>query len=344
MPKRSLKNKPVKVGVIGGGAWGTALANHLAGKNHQVTLWALESEVVQSIQKKHQNPFLKGIRLHKGLKSTGDLQACCDRADFIVVAVPAQFVRMTLQKMKPFLSSRSILVSVSKGIETTTGHLLADIYREVLSNALFQRLSFLSGPSFAREVAEKHLTAVVVASTHPSIARKVQNCFATPNFRVYTTTDVIGVELGGALKNVIAIAAGIVEGLDYSDNTRSALLTGALFEMARLGIRMGASPPTFMGLSGVGDLILTCTGALSRNREVGIQIGKGKKLSQILKDRKTVAEGVATSSVIHKLARRYKLDMPICENVYEMVHKGKDPRRAINELSLRPLGKETEGL
>ncbi|MDO8461522.1 MAG: NAD(P)H-dependent glycerol-3-phosphate dehydrogenase [Deltaproteobacteria bacterium] len=345
MPKGVSKDKGTKISVIGGGAWGTALAQHLARNGHFVHLWVMEEEVVQSVNRRHTNDlYLPGIRLHKKVVASRSLEECCAGSQLLVFATPAQHLRSVLQKIRPLLKPKMILVSVSKGIETKSGKLLAEIYEDLLPRALYRRLAFLSGPSFAREVALGQPTAVTVAALSPQVGRTVQHFFGAPFFRVYTSDDIIGVELGGAIKNVIAIAAGIVDGLGFGYSSRAGMMTRALHEMTRLGIRMGASPLTFMGLSGLGDMILTCTGDLSRNRTVGLELGKGKKLGAILKSMKAVSEGVPTAVAVHKLSRRYKVEMPICEQVYQILYKGKSPRRALQELTARPLKRETEGI
>ncbi|MBI1908819.1 MAG: NAD(P)-dependent glycerol-3-phosphate dehydrogenase [Deltaproteobacteria bacterium] len=337
------RDKKGKVAVIGGGAWGTALAQHFARKGYPVNLWALEGEVIHSINRRHRNDFLPGVRLHPGLKATGSLKEACHGSGLVIFANPAQYLRSVLKEASSFLASSMVLVSVSKGIETTSGKLLAEIYEELLPPSIYRKVAFLSGPSFAREVGLGQPTAVTVAALNRSVAKSVQRYFAAPLFRVYTSADIIGVELGGALKNVIAIAAGIADGLGFGFSTRAGMMTRALHEMTRLGIRMGASPLTFMGLSGLGDLILTCTGDLSRNRKVGMELARGKKISSILKSMKSVAEGVPTAKAVHQLSRRYKVEMPICEQVYQILYKGKSPRQAVHDLAARQLKRETDG-
>jgi glycerol-3-phosphate dehydrogenase (NAD(P)+) len=258
----------------------------------------------------------------------------------ILSVVPSHTVRSVARQLAPFLPPGAIIVSASKGIEIETLMPLSEVFKDVLPQEFHSRLSFLSGPSFAKEVAQKMPTAVAVAAYDMTVARKIQEIFSSNTFRVYTNPDVIGLELAGSLKNVVAIAAGVLEGMGYGYNTMAALLTRGLAEMARLGTAMGGSPQTFSGLAGMGDLVLTCTGGLSRNRTLGTRLGRGEKLADILAGLRTVAEGVKTSRAARDLAIRYDVTMPIVEEVYQILYEGKDPKQAVQDLMTRELKAE----
>jgi glycerol-3-phosphate dehydrogenase (NAD(P)+) len=329
------------IGVIGAGAWGTALSLVLADNGHKVTLWMHETDLAEETQRSRENRvFLPGFPLPPSITVTSSMeQAVRDRAVLLSV-VPSHVARVVSKQFAPFLWDDAVIVSASKGIENDTLMLLADVFRDTLPKAFHGRLAFLSGPSFAKEVAQKMPTAVALASFDPEVGRKAQSLLSTAYFRVYTNPDVIGVELGGSLKNVIAIAAGVLEGLGYGYNTAAALITRGLAEMARLGAAMGASSPTFSGLAGMGDLVLTCTGGLSRNRTLGARIGKGEKLADIMKGMTAVAEGVKTTKAARDLARTYGVEMPIVEEVYRLLYEGKEPSRAVRDLMGRELKDE----
>lgn len=332
-----------KIVVLGAGAWGTALAGLLAGKAYPVTLWALEPEVTEAVNRQHENTvFLPGFRLPDSLRATSDLQEAMAGKDFIVSVIPSQFIRSVIKKVSHSISKEAVIVSASKGIEKGSLALVNEILQDELPSEHHGALSFLSGPSFAKEVAQQMPTSVTLACENGRIARHIQQVFHRPFFRVYTSYDVIGVELGGALKNVIAIAAGALEGMGMGYNTQCALVTRGLAEISRLGVRMGANPLTFAGLSGMGDLVLTCMGSLSRNRTVGYRVGKGEKLADILGDMRQVAEGVETSRSAWQLALREKVDMPITEQVYKVLHEGKDPQEGLTDLLARELKSELE--
>jgi glycerol-3-phosphate dehydrogenase (NAD(P)+) len=325
----------VHVGVIGGGAWGTTLADLLARKGHTVTLWAREPEVIEAVRAQHENPlFLRGIALAPELRATGSLAEAVHTAGFVVLVVPVQHSRAVLRQIAPALPADAVLVSASKGIELGTLDTMAQMIDDVLP-AASPRAGFLSGPSFALEVARGQATAVTVASRDAGSALRVQALFQTPYFRVYTSDDVAGVELGGALKNVIALAAGMAVGLGLGHNATAALITRGLAEIARLGIAHGANPLTLSGLAGMGDLIVTCTGELSRNRTVGVELGRGRALNDILQGMKTVAEGVDTARAAHALARRTGIEMPIVQQVHAVLFEGTHPRDAMETLMLR---------
>jgi len=325
-----------KIGVIGAGSWGTTLADLLAKNGHDVTLWAYEPELVREMAESGSNSlFLPDIRLSPRLRFTNSLrEAAADKA-LLLFVVPSQVVRGVISSVLPFLAPEAVIVSATKGIELETLMLVSQIYAELLPPELYRNFAVLSGPSFAREVAQEMPTAVVAAAAETTVARHVQNTFTTGYFRVYTNTDATGVELGGAIKNVIAIAAGISDGLGFGHNTRAALITRGLAEMTRLGLAMGAQTATFAGLAGMGDLVLTCTGDLSRNRSVGMKLGRGMGLTEILAEMRMVAEGVKTTESARDLARRLGVDMPITEKVYQILYHDKPAREAVIELMTR---------
>jgi glycerol-3-phosphate dehydrogenase (NAD(P)+) len=329
------------IAVIGAGSWGTTLADLLAKKGHAVTLWAYEPELVLEMRSSRENTlFLPGIKLHEKLRFTNDLEEAYAGCTMVLCVVPSQLVRLVMRNSLPFLPPDAVLVSASKGIELDTLDTISDIYRDICPTEMYGRFAALSGPSFAREVAQEMPTAVTVASASEEVARRVQQAFTTSFFRVYRNEDVVGVELGGAIKNVIAIAAGISDGLGFGSNTRAALITRGLAEMTRLGLAMGAQAATFAGLAGMGDLVLTCTGDLSRNRSVGLQIGRGRSLTEILGEMRMVAEGVKTTESAFNLARRMGVEMPIIEQMYQMLYQDKPAREAVLELMTRNLKAE----
>ncbi|MBU5638779.1 NAD(P)H-dependent glycerol-3-phosphate dehydrogenase [Geomonas sp. Red69] len=330
-----------KVAVIGAGSWGTTLADLLAKKGHEVTLWAYESELVLTMRETRENDlFLPGIKLHERLAFTNDLEEAYRGCTMVLCVVPSQLVRRVITGSLPFIPSEAVIVSASKGIEVDTLATVSEIYQEILPPEMYARFAALSGPSFAREVAQEMPTAVAAAAATDEVARRVQEAFTTSFFRVYRNSDVVGVELGGAIKNVIAIAAGISDGLGFGSNTRAALITRGLAEMTRLGLAMGAQPATFAGLAGMGDLVLTCTGDLSRNRSVGIQIGQGRRLDEILGEMRMVAEGVKTTESAYNLAKKLGVEMPIIEKMYQMLYQNKPAREAVLELMTRNLKAE----
>jgi len=331
------------IGVIGAGSWGTTLADLLAKKGHDVTLWAYEPELVDEMATTGINGiYLPGIPLSPRLRFTNSLRDAVEGKGLILCVVPSQLVRKVILNVLPFLPAEALFVSASKGIELDTLMTVSQVYAELIPPTHYQRFSVLSGPSFAREVALEMPTAVVVAAALADVAWRVQDIFTTPSFRVYTNTDVTGVELGGAIKNVIALAAGISDGLGFGNNTRAALITRGLAEMTRLGRAMGAKGETFAGLAGMGDLVLTCTGDLSRNRTVGIKLGQGMRLAEILAEMRMIAEGVKTAESARNLAERLGIDMPITENVYRVLYEDKPARDAVVELMTRDL--KAEGL
>ncbi|MCI0433049.1 MAG: NAD(P)-dependent glycerol-3-phosphate dehydrogenase [Gemmatimonadetes bacterium] len=325
-----------QVCVVGAGSWGTALANLLARKGHQVRLWSWEPDVADAIATRRENTaYLEGIRLDAGLEATTDLESAVVGARWIVSVSPSQHVRAVMARAAPAMRADARVVSASKGLELNSLETMAGVLGSVLRPGPSSRLAFLSGPSFAIEVARELATAVTVASRDVEIARAAQDLFQTSRFRVYTSVDVMGVELGGALKNVIAVAAGMAVGLGLGHNARAALLTRGLAEIARLAARLGANPLTLSGLAGMGDLILTCTGELSRNRHVGVELGRGRPLREILAEMKQVAEGIDTTRAARQLARREGIPMPIVEEVHAVLFEDRPPRDALDNLMLR---------
>ena len=325
-----------RVAVVGAGSWGTALSALLAKKGHDVTLWSFEAPVVEQINQDHENErYLPGVALPMGLRASGDLKEAVGTADFVLSVCPCQFVHSVMSGAAASIPDSAIVISASKGIELATLRRMDEVLGELLTSAQMEGFTVLSGPSFAKEVALEAPTAVVAASRLPQAAKRVQELFQTPYFRVYTNPDVIGVELGGALKNVIAVAAGAGAGLGLGHNTLAALVTRGLAEIKRLGLAMGAQPDTFSGLAGMGDLVLTCTGELSRNRTVGFRLGRGEELESILGDMTAVAEGVKTAESLRDLAALYGVEMPISEEVYGMLVLGRKPEKALANLMER---------
>lgn len=331
----------VKIAVIGAGSWGTALANLLAKKGLSVVLLARREEVAHAIGERHENPFyLPGISLSSRLKATTEAEEILPKAEVIVFAVPSHALRETIRQLKPLLKNPVPLVSTIKGIEEKTQATMSQVLAEELGSSWQAMFTVLSGPSFAEEVAKEFPTAVTLAGYDREITTRIQKLFSCPYFRVYRSTDVIGVELAGALKNIIAIAVGISDGLKLGFNARAALITRGLAEISRLGLRLGANPLTFSGLAGLGDLVLTCTGPLSRNRSVGLRLGKGEKLSQILSDMTQVAEGVRTTASVKELSERLKVEMPITQAVYRVLYQEEDPLKMAQDLLSRELKEE----
>lgn len=338
-----MTTEPPRIAVIGAGSWGTSMANHLARLNLPTVVWAREPDVVEGISERHENPiFLTDVALDPRLEASGDLTGTVASAQVVVSAVPTKFLRSVFAEVDDAAAGVEVLVSLSKGIEMGTGLTPSGILADTLATPAGQAVVAVSGPSFAKEVAALHPTAVVAASSDPDRARRIRDLFSSESFRVYSSDDPVSVELGGALKNVIAIAAGIADGLGFGNNTRAAIVTRGLAELTRLGGAMGGNPMTFAGLSGLGDLVLTCTGALSRNRRLGLDIGRGRTLAEIEASTPEVAEGVTTSIAAHQLAERLGVDMPITEQVYRTLHEGKDPRQGVIDLMGRGLRDERE--
>ena len=323
-----------RIAVLGAGAWGTALALSLA-QQQELTLWCYAAaDAARMATTRRNDDFLPGFNLPESIHITADLQAAA-AADILLCVVPSQFMRSTMQALRPFLRPEHILVSATKGIEDKTYLRMSEVMQQVLGTEL--HLGVLSGPSFAKEVAQHMPTAITIASPDATLAQHIQRLFSSPSLRLYTNDDVIGVELGGSLKNVIALSAGVVAGLGLGSNTSAALITRGISEITRLAITCGGHQQTLAGISGVGDLVLTCNGALSRNRSVGIELGRGRKLPEILEGlHGQVAEGVGSTTAALGLARRHHVEMPITEQMEAILHHGKSPNEAIRELMSRP--------
>jgi len=327
-----------RLAIIGAGAWGTALAVTAVRAGRGVTLWAREPDVAEAVTLHHENPrFLAGVGLHPGLVATDDLAGAVAESECVVFASPSHALRVVARQARGSVPEGTPLIVATKGIETQRLCLMTDVVAEELPG---HTIVALSGPSFALEVAQHLPTAIVAASADVEMARLAQQLFSTSAFRVYTQRDVTGVELGGALKNVMAVATGIVDGLQLGFNARAALITRGLAEMTRLGVALGAEPSTFAGLAGIGDLVLTCTGSLSRNRQVGLEIGRGAALADVLEGRETVAEGVATTESALALARREGVEMPIVQAVHRVLFERHPARWALVELMTRDLKDE----
>ncbi len=322
----------VKCAVIGAGAWGAALADRLARNEHSVRLWAYEPDVADAINSTHRNRFLADVELSPSVVASSDMKAVVHGADFVVLVAPSHVTRAIAEAAQPYLALHATVVVASKGIEQYSLARMTQVAEDVFGRS---GAVAISGPTFAAEVARSQPTAIVAASTSREAAERVQRLFHGPVFRVYTQHDVIGVELGGAVKNVMAVATGIAEGLELGYNARAALITRGLAEMTRLGVALGAHPATFAGLAGMGDLVLTCTGKLSRNRALGVDIGRGMTLDEALAGRETVAEGVITTRSAKELAGRVGVSMPIVDAAYSVLFDGHTPREAIVDLMNR---------
>jgi len=332
----------MKVSVIGAGGWGTALALVLNGNGHKVTLWEYFPEYAKVLAKTRENgKFLKGIKIPANICITSDLKAAVENSRVLVLAVPSHIMRGLCGKIAALNYRGKIMVSVAKGIEQETLKRMSQIITELLPDS---EVAVLSGPSHAEEVGRGVPTTVVVAASRKKTAVMIQKMFSGGNFRVYGNQDITGVELGGSVKNVIAIAAGVLDGLGLGDNTKAALITRGLAEMMRLGVAAGARESTFSGLSGLGDLVVTCESKFSRNRSVGEQLGRGKKIKEILSGMEMVAEGVKSTQSVYKLARKHKVVMPISREIYRIIYEGKNPKQSIKDLMSRKLKSESEFL
>lgn len=330
-----------RIAVIGAGSWGTALAGRLAAKGHDTLLWAFEPELVNEINSCHINSlYLPGISLHPTLACTGSLEEAVGGRGIVLLVTPVQVMRSVLKQLSPHISADAVIANASKGIELESLLSVSQLCAELLGDQALSRYVALSGPTFASEVAQEFPSLIVAASRNDDSAKRVQAALSGPSLRVYTNSDVVGVELGGAVKNVIAIAAGICDGLGFGHNARAALITRGLVEMNRLGQAMGANASTFSGLAGMGDLVLTCTGDLSRNRTVGFKLGQGERLSDILAEMRMVAEGVKSAESVYQLSRRLGVEMPIVEKTYQILHEDKPARQAVMELMARDLKAE----
>lgn len=327
----------MKATVIGAGSWGTALSVVLHSNGHDVCIWAREKEIADAINENHHNPtYLPDLALPAEIRCSTDLATCAKDRDMIVFATPSHTMREVAGRLKPILSGNEIAVSVSKGIENTTFLTMTQVLTEALDGVIIEdHIGTLSGPSHAEEVARLKPTVVVSAANSKGTAKAIQEAFMTPMFRVYVNNDVIGVEVASAVKNIMAIAAGIVDGADLGDNSKAALLTRGLFEIKRLGTRLGASQDTFSGLAGVGDLIVTCTSKHSRNRYVGYHIGKGEKLDDIISRMAMIAEGVKTTKSVYGWSKELRIEMPITEMVYRVLFENMNPLDAMYELMTR---------
>lgn len=327
--------------VLGAGSWGTALGMLLAGNGHPVTLWEHRPEQAAVLERDRSNErFLPGIPFPDNLKVTADLASALPDADVILIVVPSHAFRQTLRALKPHLQPNHKVAWGTKGLEPDTRKLLHQLAREELGEQV--SLAVISGPTFAREVARKLPGAVTVASRDPDFALQLARALANDHFRAYTGSDIIGVELGGAVKNVLAIAAGAADGLGFGANARAALIARGLAEMLRLGLAMGARHDTFMGLTGLGDLVLTCTDDQSRNRRLGLALGQGKTVEETVRAIGQVVEGINTSREIHALAEEHNVDMPITEQVYLVLHEGHTPREAVHALMERAIRPELD--
>ena len=327
--------------VLGAGAWGTALAKVLADKGMPVSLWSHSAAHAAQVQAERVNTkFLPGAPLPETLTATGDLAEALAGAEIVVVVVPSHALREVMLKAKPLVPANALLCSATKGIENDSLMLMSEVFQDVMGADAEKRLTYLSGPSFAKEVARQLPTVIVIAGKDEAAARTMQHAFATEVLRVYRSDDVPAVEVGGALKNVVAIAAGAIDGLGFGHNARAGLITRGLVEIGRLATHKGGNPLTVAGLSGMGDLVLTCTGDLSRNRTVGFELGKGRKLAEILASLGHVAEGVKTCKSAYDLSVREGVDMPITHEVYKVLYEDKSPRQAVVDIMTRELKRE----
>lgn len=341
--KCDIDTSSVRIGVIGAGSWGTAIAELLASKGFKIDLWVYEKEVKDQIEQSRENKtFLPGVILSSNISPILDLSKVVSKKDFLFVVVPSHIMRDIACRIGKFVGDETVIISAAKGIENKTHLTMAAVIKESIPKIKKKCLAVLSGPSFAVEVANKVPTLIVVASADKETACRVQHILSTPYLRAYTSDDITGVELGGAVKNVIAIAAGMADGLKLGLNTRAALITRGLNEIRRLGLKLGTNPHTFIGLTGVGDLLLTCTGDLSRNHTVGKLIGEGEKIEDILSKMKMVAEGVKTAKSVYNLSRKINLEMPICHEVYHILYDDASPKEAIVRLMTRDLKNELD--
>ncbi len=324
--------------IIGGGGWGTALAIILAPRFPRVRLWVYEADLAARMSETRENDvYLPGCLLPRRVEIVTQLPAALDGAEIVLSAIPSHLVRGVYQQMLPFLNESMVFVSATKGLENGTLLRMSEVIQEVLRNRLDPRVAVISGPTFALEVARFEPTALVVASSDGSLSETVQGAFSGPTFRLYANSDTIGVEIGGSVKNVVAIGAGVVSGLGLGHNTMAALITRGLAEITRLAVAMGGAAQTLAGLAGLGDLVLTCSGDLSRNRMVGVELALGGKLEEIVGSMKMVAEGVKTTNAVADLAKRHSVEMPICEQMLQMLQFGISPREAIQRLMDRSL-------
>ena len=332
---------PSDIGVVGAGAWGTALAHVLAAKGERVTLWCHGADSFETICNNRENrPYLAGVSLAAGITPTRTVAEAITKKELVICALPSHVVRTVFAEAARVLDRATILVCATKGLEEGSLKTMGELFDDLLGGEHKDKLAFLSGPTFAIEVARMLPAAVTVATADENLAKSIQQILSTQSFRVYTSADVIGVQVGGVVKNVIAIAAGISDGLNLGQNARAALITRGLAEMTRLAVRMKADPLTLAGLPGLGDLVLTCAGELSRNRAVGLAIARGKSLDEITSSTRTIAEGVRNARSLHALAERLGVDMPIVEQMHQVLYAGKEPADAVRDLMLRSLKPE----
>ncbi|SDH40110.1 NAD(P)H-dependent glycerol-3-phosphate dehydrogenase [Alteribacillus bidgolensis] len=333
------------VAVIGAGSWGTALATVLADNEHNVKIWTRRQKQADEINNSHTNTkYLPGFALPHAIQASNDLAWCTEDAKYVLLVVPTKAIRDTVTQLKPYVKDYNILIHASKGIEPGTSKRISEMMEEELDEKKGEATVVLSGPSHAEEVCERQPTTVTVSSHAAQAAEQVQELFMNNNFRVYTNQDLIGVEIGGALKNIIALGIGLTEGLGYGDNAKAALMTRGLAEIARLGIKLGANPLTFTGLSGLGDLIVTCTSQHSRNWRTGYKLGMGKNLENVLDEMGMVVEGVRTTKAVKELSNRLKVEMPITEALFEVLFNEKKPEAAAHQLMGRVRKHEVENV
>ncbi len=335
--------KQVDIGVLGAGSYGTCLAKLLADAGHRVTLWARSQELVDSIRTTRINEaYLPGYSLPDGAEITADLAVACSGKSIVLAVTPSHAARSVLSQALPHFDDGVVVVNASKGLEMGTSDRIDQIYTEIFPAAIAARATYLSGPTFAKEVAAGQPSAIVVAGRDTNSTQLVQETFSTERFRVYSSEDIIGVQIGGALKNVVAICAGISDGLGFGQNARAALITRGLAEITRIGVKLGAEPMTFAGLSGLGDLVLTCAGDLSRNRQVGLALGRGKKLEAIVSEMRMVAEGVKTTKVAHELAAKLGVPAPLAGFAHGVLYEDRSAADGLVELMGRALKRERD--
>ncbi|MGM8213983.1 NAD(P)H-dependent glycerol-3-phosphate dehydrogenase [Bacillaceae bacterium W0354] len=334
-----------KVAVIGAGSWGTALALVLADNNHEIKMWSYRQTQVDEINQQHTNSkYLPSVELPKNIQAYNQIQETVQECEYILLVVPTKAIREVCQQLKPYLKDNQIIIHASKGIEPETHKRVSEMIEDELGNDLQNQIVVLSGPSHAEEVAKRQPTTVTASSRNKQNAEKTQDLFINENFRVYTNDDIVGVEIGGAIKNIIALGAGISDGLGYGDNAKAALITRGLAEITRLGVQLNANPLTFAGLTGVGDLIVTCTSTHSRNWRAGNMLGKGYKLDDILEQMGMVVEGVRTTKAVYQLSKKLNIDMPITSGIYDLLFNNKEPKQVVDQLMQRDRTNEISDL